>query len=289
LLFDGDSAGAKAVEAAHGVLRHEQITSRVAVLPAGDDPDSFLRREGPDALRQRLDAAPGIVEYLIDRAADTCGPSAADRAAAVQSLEPILSLVENSVEERMYLERIAQRFGVDDLRAVAREMQRGRQGPRPQKGPPAGVASPEGSARLPRLQSEVLGILVENPALFETSEAAEVGSFLTHPGLRDIFETAVAQCRETGALDATTLLSSVGDGPAQSWLRGRLAVARPGDQDGGAEALRQGISVLAKRHYQDHERPRLERAIAAARRDGDTGRVDELIRERDELARTYTR
>ena len=46
LLFDGDEAGQRAMERALEVLLPEGLRVRAAVLPAGDDPDSFLRAHG---------------------------------------------------------------------------------------------------------------------------------------------------------------------------------------------------------------------------------------------------
>ena len=72
----------RAVAAAAPVLQQGQIAARVVSLAAGDDPDSDRRANGRDALVALIDAAPGIVETLIDRAADGAGSGAADRATA---------------------------------------------------------------------------------------------------------------------------------------------------------------------------------------------------------------
>ena len=51
LLFDGDAAGAKAVQAAFPLLAQQGLRGLVAELPAGEDPDSYLRVHGEPALR----------------------------------------------------------------------------------------------------------------------------------------------------------------------------------------------------------------------------------------------
>ena len=47
LLFDGDEAGQRAMQRALEVLLPEGLRVRAAVLPAGEDPDSFLRARAP--------------------------------------------------------------------------------------------------------------------------------------------------------------------------------------------------------------------------------------------------
>ena len=50
LLFDGDEAGQKAMERSLEVLLPAGLRVHTAVLPAGEDPDSFLANEGAEAL-----------------------------------------------------------------------------------------------------------------------------------------------------------------------------------------------------------------------------------------------
>jgi LysM repeat protein len=71
-----------------------------------------LRTHGAEELRALVDRSPGIVEFLIDSAAEGARAGAAERASAVERLGPVLAGVDNSVEIDMYIERIAQRFGI---------------------------------------------------------------------------------------------------------------------------------------------------------------------------------
>ena len=68
LCFDGDAAGAraaaKAAEVALPLLSPEK-SLRFATLPAGEDPDTLLRRSGPRAMQAVLDAAQPLSEALF--------------------------------------------------------------------------------------------------------------------------------------------------------------------------------------------------------------------------------
>ena len=67
LLLDSDEAGQVAAERTAGLFLAEGLMVRVASLPPGEDPDSFLLKNGVDALRALIDSAPGAVLFLIDR------------------------------------------------------------------------------------------------------------------------------------------------------------------------------------------------------------------------------
>ena len=65
LCFDSDSAGIKAASRAFAILARAGVHVRVADLPPGDDPDTLVRRDGPDALRTRINAAPEFFDFQI--------------------------------------------------------------------------------------------------------------------------------------------------------------------------------------------------------------------------------
>ncbi len=66
LVFDGDSAGRKAALRTGALFLEAEIPVRVAVLPAGEDPDSLLRDKGPAPFRELLDDAPSITAFQVD-------------------------------------------------------------------------------------------------------------------------------------------------------------------------------------------------------------------------------
>lgn len=66
LCFDDDGAGHKATVRTATVLMAAGIPARVVSLTGGNDPDSFILRQGPDAFRQMLeDRAESIVAFQV--------------------------------------------------------------------------------------------------------------------------------------------------------------------------------------------------------------------------------
>jgi DNA primase len=303
LLFDGDTAGAKAVRAAYPLLQQQGLRGLVAELPKGDDPDSYLRAHGKDALERLVGNATGIVEYLIDSAAERAGSSAAERAAAIQGLIPVLRAVDNSVEMELFLQRVAQRFGLPDVGAVRRELRRASaatQAAQPSRGsapsrpmPGAeGQGAPDHSelaetkayVRLPKLQTELVGVLLDRPALLASGYASELDGLLTSAELRAVLRAAIASIQENGALDLTALFSALQDNPALAWVKERLALQTYRDRDDAEQVLQKGIPLLVTK-LAEQERD-LGRQILEARRNGDDAGAVRLTKQRDELRRS---
>ncbi len=118
--FDQDDAGQNAARKSLDVLMEEGLRVHVVELPAGHDPDSFVREKGGSAYAQRLDMAPEAMDWMIKRAADQHDTrTPAGKAAYLEALLPVLLKLESAVERAAWLPRIADRGGLDE--AAARE------------------------------------------------------------------------------------------------------------------------------------------------------------------------
>jgi DNA primase len=113
--FDQDDAGQNAARKSLDLLLEEGLKVHVVELPTGDDPDTFLKAHGGDAYRQRLEAAPPAMQWLIHRAAaenDTKSP--AGKGAYLNALLPVLARIDNAVERMAWLPAIVERGGLDE-------------------------------------------------------------------------------------------------------------------------------------------------------------------------------
>jgi DNA primase len=66
LCFDADAAGQKAAERSLDALLQNDLIVRVAGMPAGEDPDSLVRREGKTAFEKRIGDARDFFDYWIE-------------------------------------------------------------------------------------------------------------------------------------------------------------------------------------------------------------------------------
>ncbi|MCC7280742.1 MAG: DNA primase [Acetobacteraceae bacterium] len=96
LCFDGDAAGARAAaraaELALPMLGAER-SLRLATLPAGEDPDMLVRRQGPPGFQGVLEAARPLAEALYDLLAEGVAPTVEARAGLARRLEAVADRV----------------------------------------------------------------------------------------------------------------------------------------------------------------------------------------------------
>jgi DNA primase len=149
LNFDQDEAGQKAARKSLDVLLEEGLQVRIVELPEGHDPDTYLKAEGAEAYRKRLEEAPDAVEWLMRRGAEAHDVSMpAGKAAFLASVMPGLVRTQNAVERQAWLARVVERGALDA--GAAREELRRAMGGRPSAAGMATVtAAAEAAARRP--------------------------------------------------------------------------------------------------------------------------------------------
>ena len=122
--YDGDAAGRSAALRAAALCLEQGVGASVVVLPGDSDPDSFIRKQGPEAYAQLLASSRSGLDYLIDMAVargqlDT--PEA--KAKAVREVVSQVNKVPDTILRSEYLKQASQRFGLSEelLRKLAQE------------------------------------------------------------------------------------------------------------------------------------------------------------------------
>lgn len=215
LVYDGDAAGVRAADRGLDPLLGAGLAVRVLLLPAGEDPDSFLAKSAREAFATLLAEARDVPGFLAEATIGGGGPAGADPSleARVRRFVGLLRRVEDPIRRRLLVRRGAEAFGLEEgvlLEAAAKGMSgAGLKSPRPARpaeGAPGGAAkppdgvpngAPEGGAAAserPAVTAEKLDpaerelaarALTEEGALRAILEAGGIACFVT-PELREI-------------------------------------------------------------------------------------------------------
>jgi len=112
LTFDSDTAGINAARRSVELFLNSEINAKVLLLPAGEDPDSYIRKLGKTSFAELLKSAKGIVEFEIDRIIEKWSNMNQSESidARVQVAGECLTLIRkinNRIEQDYYLKKIA--------------------------------------------------------------------------------------------------------------------------------------------------------------------------------------
>jgi DNA primase len=112
MVFDADQAGESASLRGLDILIENGMNVRLAVLPKGDDPDSFVRKNGKEKFEAVVDAAKDLFDYKLDLLIKKLG--AKNIGGIADELLPTISKVGNMVVQSDYLRRLAERLGIHE-------------------------------------------------------------------------------------------------------------------------------------------------------------------------------
>ncbi len=107
LCFDGDYAGVKATIKSIDILKEEGFNILVVALPGGHDPDEIIKEKGKEYLKNLIDNALPVTDYLINVELQNYDLSKADEKGefATAVLKHISKIGSNS-EEEPYLDKL---------------------------------------------------------------------------------------------------------------------------------------------------------------------------------------
>ncbi|NBT24462.1 toprim domain-containing protein, partial [bacterium] len=124
ICLDADAAGDRAAGRLGGVLLEEgqswgglakaELGVKVVRLPAGDDPDSLIRRGGAEAFREKLEAAVDFLDFYVDWQRKQEGETPAGRRRVVESVAKLLGMVESAVSRTGLVAKAASRLGLGE-------------------------------------------------------------------------------------------------------------------------------------------------------------------------------
>jgi DNA primase len=115
LSFDPDAAGQNAAAKSCDLLVAEGFDVSVAVLPTGQDPDSYVRQHGGAGYRQRLRGSQPYLEYLLDRAAAGRDLSSdTERVRFLTEMLPVAARIPDPAKRDLFADRLSHRAGVTD-------------------------------------------------------------------------------------------------------------------------------------------------------------------------------
>jgi DNA primase len=113
LVFDGDAAGVGAALRTLDLFMNSGIDVRVLRLPAGEDPDTFIRKNGVPAFRELEGCAATLLDFAIMSVLNKAQKdSIQDRVKRADEILAILQKTKNPIEKDEYLKVVSERLGI---------------------------------------------------------------------------------------------------------------------------------------------------------------------------------
>lgn len=264
LVFDSDQAGVRAAKNAASVLFGAGINVKMLCLSEGDDPDSFLRKNGADAFEALLKKPLSIVDFLIQYGGDR-------RLIARDAIE-VFSMIPDRILQGSYVKLLSERLGINEFFIIEELRKVRRRG----KGRDI-VDTPDNSLK-PKPLDEVyiLKLLLQSP---ERSE--DVFRVISSEDFDDNVTKSIFSKIRQGLTDSNRLLLECDEGEKRLITRIMLME----DFEESEKVLRDCLKkIISRRLMAKLEDIRFQ--IRDAEQKGDSERLKVLQMKQNELLRT---
>ena len=214
LAFDADAAGEAAALRGMDVLVEAGFHVQVAQLPSGVDPDELVQSKGVEALRQLIDQALSVSDFLIACAKKRYDVRGTDgKVQAAQFVLPTVARVPNAMLRVEYVRLIAEQLKLDEA-AVTEELRK----VKPRVPQPLAARTPaRPQARLQGAEQMLTALVLDQPSRWDAIRALSLIDEVSDGRLRQLLIT-VGQIRSTQEAEPT---------PAQ-------VISRLAEPEGGA-------------------------------------------------------
>ncbi len=183
LCYDGDNAGIKASEKTFRKLAAAGLEVYMATLPPGEDPDSLIRSQGADALRQAIEEARPYLEVRAGIEMRAAQGDANARAALIPRMADLASEITDAIRRGVAVTDLASRLntGLEDLRLTVEEIIRSRK-----ESPHSSRSEREDMPEY----SEEEGSYMPGNEYTPTAPPVRVRPIRLHPAMRDLISLA---------------------------------------------------------------------------------------------------
>ena len=307
LVYDSDEAGIRSAKRCvetfwkehvdfrrEDVFREDKADTRILVLPAGQDPDSYIQENGSDAFLHLASNAAGIITFLMDCAIREHGLTTEGKIRIVSDLLRPISAVNDPVARAIYIQRLAERVGVSEsavveqVRAVSANEKRMSVNPaRPsieRENIDPGVAlSGRGKSLMTeegnRFERQIIAMMLQFPNILPEIKNLNTLKYFKNDYLKSVAET-ILEFNPVTAEQVSELISGIADDEQQSLI----AALSLQDESWNYSGCLKLLNTFVDTRQQARRKERLEEQILDAEKNNDHERLLTLLTKKQKLA-----
>jgi DNA primase len=212
LLFDPDTAGVRAALRGLDLFVNSGLGVKVVTLPEGEDPDTYVRKEGPESFARLEEQAPSLLDFALEHSLKTAEAGTIEgRIRSVDEVLRILQKSEHPIEREERIRVVAERLGINQQRLIERYpvllQQDGRRpaGQKTETPPPqAGKGAPE--------ERDLVYLLLHGQLTPADLRRLRPDNF-SISACRLVVEKALAHLEQDGRVGLRRLLDTIVDDP----------------------------------------------------------------------------
>jgi DNA primase len=279
ILFDGDNAGLKAAMRAVPIFLSEEVLARVVLLPAGHDPDTYVRQLGREKMEEQLHTAVPLTDFVFATLTERYGSGLEGKARIGAELRTMLSgLTGHQLQQSVFVAHFSKKLGISPEQLLS--------GKTAISSPPPKHPHCRQDQELPLKQKQLLEFLIIFPEYLQKFLEAGIEVMITSTFGRNILQhLREVNCLESGQHER---LLDLAVGPEKIFISRLLTSSPAYSAEKRLQTAGEQLDWLRKSHIKIVH-GQLTKQINDAQKSGDVGRCMQLIEEKKALDHSSNR
>ncbi len=273
MLFDADQAGEAAMIRSLDSLIEEGMNVKVAKLTKGDDPDSFVVKQGVEAFREKIREAKTLFDYKLGWLNEKFDIKSVEGASRVaQEMLPTLNKFNNEVMKFGYLKRLSEALKVS-MEALTAQMKKS-ESAFTIKNKSGFIEQPVRKSPSRAVEINILRLLLEEEELIPLTRGELMPDDFEDENIRSVINRIFDFSEQGKAVDLPSLINSFADEKIQAMLSGLMTDEVPLSAD--KKKMHRDYINRIKNDRLRSARQDLGAAIRVAEAAGDVHQLNEL-------------
>jgi DNA primase len=271
LMLDGDEAGIKSALRLIELFAEMDVHGNMIVLPEAHDPDSFVRKEGAEAVREAIIKKKPILDYYFDYYITKHSiKTPEDKSSLIKAVMPHVEAIRNSVTRRLYIKRIAELTGVEENHFA--DPHNGRTAGSPQSLTESGGI----------IERKVINACMTNPRLLEPYKGKEVLSYIKDDNVREILSRLLVHVEEKQNFEAHSFVQTLENDDLRSLVLDAIFDSAEFVDDEPEKVFFDYFKHIEKQFYKEESKKITEKLSEAERR-GDEKEIIKLLEQKRQV------
>ena len=279
--FDGDDAGSRAAARSFEIFVEAGLLGRAAFLPKGDDPDTFVRSHGKEAVEELLDRSVPAADYYFSGLEQRYGKTLEGKSRIANEISRLLQKVRNPFEIDLLISRAVDSLGIRE--GFLRESLQNSMPAKPTLISNRQVPASDFGKRDDVAERSLISLLLHFPQIARyVFEDTDVRQWVS-PSWREVVDSMAADWREHGKVDIARISQAL-DLEKAAQIAG---LAIEGDNIPVAESEKMASDCIAhlRRKYLREQERNARIAIRTAEEQKDENATRERILEWQDIVR----
>lgn len=282
IVYDPDQAGKEASLRGLDLLVANEVNVRIATLPEGYDPDTYVREKGQDGFTGIIKASKDLFDYKMDLLTAKYNKDGVRGKAAIATLMlPTIARIPNEILKASFLKKLSEKLGIDEsaLRSETKKVKLDYS---------YNVSIPESHENKPKAHRNaevlLLGIVIDDPdTLSFISNKIEMSS-LRDETVREVLDAVMGMINDGKNISGGKLVAHFNNEEAR--LVTAKAIGMLDTIMDKEKALADCIKKIIEENFKD-DRNSLREEIRVAEEEKNTPKVNDLLARYNELLKTH--